>query len=83
LEGGGGGRVGRGRGRGRSLEWGHRGQFWHLNRRNRSVKRGQREKSKSQLEGIWLFFFFLFFFSSSGKRTTGLCLQQRAYSISS
>jgi hypothetical protein len=42
---------------------------------------GGREKTKSQLEGVWVLF--CFFFSSSGNRTMGLCLQQRTYSISS
>jgi hypothetical protein len=40
LGGGGGGRVGRERWRDRSLGWGHRGQFWHLNWKNRRVKMG-------------------------------------------
>jgi hypothetical protein len=39
--------------------------------------KGGREENKSQVG------FHFFFFSLSGNRTTGLCLQQRANSISS
>jgi hypothetical protein len=53
------------------------GWLWHLSQRKSRQKGEGREESKSQLErGFWFFFF-------SGNRTTGLCLQQRAYYISS
>jgi hypothetical protein len=61
--------------------WKPGGQDWgwllHLSQRKGRLKGEGREESKSQLErGFGVFF-------SSGNRTTGLCLQQRAYSISS
>jgi hypothetical protein len=59
LEGGGGGRA---EGGGGEAEAWHGGWLWCLNWRNRRVIGGEREESKSQLEGV-LGFFSLSFFS--------------------